>query len=78
MMLVENSWSRVIQEQRQALEEACKIDLSAKPTGKEGQVSMGDVSPLWEETATKAWQLFIGQSLLLVRQHLALVLVVFD
>lgn len=62
MMLVENTWSRVMQERRQALEEAYKIDLSAKPAGKEGQVSMVDVSPLWEETATKAWQLFMGQS----------------
>lgn len=69
MMLVENTWSRVMQERRQALEEAYKIDLSAMPAGKEGQVSMGDVSPLWEETATKAWQLFMGQSLLLVCQH---------
>ncbi|XP_051772048.1 WD repeat- and FYVE domain-containing protein 4 isoform X3 [Ctenopharyngodon idella] len=59
MMLVENTWTRVMQERRQSLEEAYKIDLSAKPAGKEGQISMGDVSPLWEETAMKAWQLFI-------------------
>uniref|UniRef100_A0A8C1USV3 WDFY family member 4 n=1 Tax=Cyprinus carpio TaxID=7962 RepID=A0A8C1USV3_CYPCA len=64
MLLVESTWNRVMRERRQALEEAYKIDLSAKPGSKEGQVSMGDVSPLWEETAMKAWQLFIGQSLL--------------
>lgn len=71
MLLVESTWNRVMGERRQALEEAYKIDLSAKPGSKEGQVSMGDVSPLWEETAMKAWQLFIGQSLL-VCQHLRL------
>ncbi|XP_042625050.1 WD repeat- and FYVE domain-containing protein 4-like isoform X1 [Cyprinus carpio] len=59
MLLVESTWNRVMRERRQALEEAYKIDLSAKPGSKEGQVSMGDVSPLWEETAMKAWQLFI-------------------
>uniref|UniRef100_A0AAY5EMX6 DUF4704 domain-containing protein n=1 Tax=Electrophorus electricus TaxID=8005 RepID=A0AAY5EMX6_ELEEL len=47
---------------RQGLEEAYKIDLSAKQAGKEGAVTMTDVSPLWEETAVKAWQVFIGQS----------------
>ncbi len=71
MLLVESTWNRVMQERRQALEEAYKIDLSAKPGSKDGQVSMGDVSPLWEETAMKSWQLFIGQSLL-VCQHLRL------
>uniref|UniRef100_A0A673JM56 WD repeat- and FYVE domain-containing protein 4-like n=1 Tax=Sinocyclocheilus rhinocerous TaxID=307959 RepID=A0A673JM56_9TELE len=71
MLLVESTWNRVMRERRQALEEAYKIDLSAKSGSKEGQVSMGDVSPLWEETAMKAWQLFIGQSLL-VCQHLRL------
>lgn len=59
MLLVESTWSKVMQERRQTLEEAYKIDLSAKTAGKEGQLSMSDVSPLWEETATKAWQLFI-------------------
>lgn len=59
MTLVESTWSRVMLERRQTLEEAYKIDLSAKSSGKEGQVSMADVSPLWEEQATKSWQLFI-------------------
>nr|XP_055025553.1 WD repeat- and FYVE domain-containing protein 4 isoform X2 [Misgurnus anguillicaudatus] len=59
MMLVESTWSKVMQERRQTLEEAYKIDLSAKTVGKDGLLSMGDVSPLWEETAMKAWQLFI-------------------
>ncbi|XP_056616257.1 WD repeat- and FYVE domain-containing protein 4 isoform X2 [Triplophysa dalaica] len=59
MLLVESTWSKIMQERRQTLEEAYKIDLSAKTAGKEGQLSMSDVSPLWEETAMKAWQLFI-------------------
>ncbi|XP_051506796.1 WD repeat- and FYVE domain-containing protein 4-like isoform X2 [Myxocyprinus asiaticus] len=69
MMLVESTWRKVMQERRQALEEAYKIDLSAKPTGKEGQVSMGDVSPLWEEMATKAWQLFIDSQKRVINGH---------
>lgn len=63
MTLVESTWCRVMLERRQTLEEAYKIDLSAKSSGKEGQVSMADMSPLWEEQATKSWQLFIGLSL---------------
>ncbi|XP_035387227.1 WD repeat- and FYVE domain-containing protein 4 isoform X2 [Electrophorus electricus] len=59
MSLVERTWSKVMFERRQGLEEAYKIDLSAKQAGKEGAVTMTDVSPLWEETAVKAWQVFI-------------------
>ncbi|XP_072534107.1 WD repeat- and FYVE domain-containing protein 4 isoform X2 [Salminus brasiliensis] len=59
MMLVESIWSKVMLERRQSLEEAYKIDLSAKQAGRELPVSMTDVSPLWEETAVKAWQVFI-------------------
>ncbi|XP_049337281.1 WD repeat- and FYVE domain-containing protein 4 isoform X1 [Astyanax mexicanus] len=59
MKLVENIWSKVMLERRQSLEEAYKIDLSAKQAGREVPVSMMDVSPLWEETAEKAWQVFI-------------------
>ncbi|KAI4877629.1 hypothetical protein NFI96_022988 [Prochilodus magdalenae] len=59
MRLVESTWSKVMLERRQSLEEAYKIDLSAKQAGREVPVSMTDVSPLWEETAVKAWQAFI-------------------
>lgn len=52
-----------MQERRLLLEEAYKIDLSAKKAGKEGLVSMSDVSPLWEETVMKNWQAFIGKYL---------------
>lgn len=63
MRLVESTWSKVMLERRQSLEETFKIDLSAKQGGREVPVSMTDVSPLWEETAVKSWQAFIGQSL---------------
>uniref|UniRef100_A0A8B9LHN3 WDFY family member 4 n=1 Tax=Astyanax mexicanus TaxID=7994 RepID=A0A8B9LHN3_ASTMX len=66
MKLVENIWSKVMLERRQSLEEAYKIDLSAKQAGREVPVSMTDVSPLWEETAEKAWQVFIGRSVSLL------------
>ncbi|XP_051946182.1 WD repeat- and FYVE domain-containing protein 4-like isoform X2 [Xyrauchen texanus] len=69
MMLVESTWRKVMQERRPVLEEAYKIDLSAKPTGKEGQVSMGDVSPLWEEMAAKDWQLFIDSQKKIINGH---------
>ncbi|XP_060781914.1 WD repeat- and FYVE domain-containing protein 4 isoform X2 [Neoarius graeffei] len=59
LKLVESTWDLVMQERRQSLEEAYKIDLSAKQAGKETMVSMSDVSPLWEEIAMKSWQHFI-------------------
>ncbi|MCI4376424.1 hypothetical protein PGIGA_G00188250 [Pangasianodon gigas] len=59
LKLVESTWDIVMQERRHALEEAYKIDLSAKQAGKETLVSMSDVSPLWEEIAMKSWQVFI-------------------
>ncbi|KAG5266359.1 hypothetical protein AALO_G00230130 [Alosa alosa] len=58
MCVVESVWSRVLQERRAVLEEAFKLDLSAKG-GRDQPIAMGDVSPLWEETAQKAWQTFI-------------------
>ncbi|XP_060728472.1 WD repeat- and FYVE domain-containing protein 4 isoform X2 [Tachysurus vachellii] len=59
LKLVESTWDMVMKERRQSLEEAYKIDLSAKQAGKETLVSMSDVSPLWEEIAMKSWQAFI-------------------
>lgn len=61
LRLVERTWDTVMQERRHLLEEYYKIDLSAKQAGKETLVLMTDVSPLWEEMATKSWQAFIGQ-----------------
>lgn len=66
LKVVESTWDIVMQERRHSLEEAYKIDLSAKQAGKETLVSMSDVSPLWEELAMKSWQVFIGQCFFLI------------
>ncbi|KAL2083089.1 hypothetical protein ACEWY4_020862 [Coilia grayii] len=58
MSAVERVWTRVLQERRASLEEAFKLDLSAIG-GRDQPVAMEDVSPLWEESAQKAWQTFI-------------------
>ncbi|KAJ8361381.1 hypothetical protein SKAU_G00179060 [Synaphobranchus kaupii] len=57
--LVESTWSRLMAERRRELEETYKMEVSAKPGAREGVVSLADVSPLWEETTLRAWQLFI-------------------
>ncbi|KAG7462495.1 hypothetical protein MATL_G00185510 [Megalops atlanticus] len=57
--LLESTWRRLMLERRHSLEEAYKMELSAKQGGREGPPGIGDISPLWEETALKAWQLFI-------------------
>ncbi|XP_030628686.1 WD repeat- and FYVE domain-containing protein 4 [Chanos chanos] len=59
MNLVESTWSKIVLERRHFLEEAHKIDLSAKQAGRLAPVSMTDVSPLWEEIANRVWQHFI-------------------
>ncbi|KAM6956344.1 WD repeat- and FYVE domain-containing protein 4 [Aplochiton taeniatus] len=58
MTLVEACWCKIMAERRHTLEDTYKIELSAKQTGHAGPVSMSDISPLWEETAHKAWQSF--------------------
>ncbi|CAJ1067579.1 WD repeat- and FYVE domain-containing protein 4 isoform X1 [Xyrichtys novacula] len=55
--LAEACWSKVMMERQHTLEETCKIEISASPSAQTGPVSMTDVSPLWEETAHKAWLL---------------------
>ncbi|XP_063047427.1 WD repeat- and FYVE domain-containing protein 4 isoform X2 [Engraulis encrasicolus] len=58
MSAVERVWGRVLQERRVSLEEAFKVDLSAKG-GRDEPVPMADVTPLFEEHAQKAWTAFI-------------------
>ncbi|XP_071336839.1 WD repeat- and FYVE domain-containing protein 4 isoform X2 [Trachinotus anak] len=53
--LAEACWSKVMMERQHTLEETYKIEISATHTT--GSVSMTDISPLWEETAHKTWQL---------------------
>ncbi|XP_061083702.1 WD repeat- and FYVE domain-containing protein 4 isoform X3 [Conger conger] len=57
--LVESTWSRLMAERRHDLEETYKMEVSAKTGARGAPVSLTDVSPLWEETALNAWQLFI-------------------
>ncbi|XP_041734876.1 WD repeat- and FYVE domain-containing protein 4 [Coregonus clupeaformis] len=58
MSLVECVWSKILTERRTILEDTYKIELSANQTQRMGPVSMSDISPLWEETALKVWQLY--------------------
>ncbi|KAG9341101.1 hypothetical protein JZ751_019855 [Albula glossodonta] len=57
--MVDSTWSKLIAERRHMLEDTYKMEVSAKPGSRDGPVSIADVSPLWEETVLKAWQLFI-------------------
>ena len=49
-------------ERQHFLEEAYKIEISANQAAGAEPVGIGDVSPLWEETMNKAWQIYTGQS----------------
>eukprot|EP00063_Salmo_salar_P079374 XP_014054209.1 PREDICTED: WD repeat- and FYVE domain-containing protein 4 isoform X3 [Salmo salar] len=60
MSLAESVWSKILTERRTILEDTYKIELSANQTQRMGPVSMSDISPLWEETALKVWQLYTG------------------
>ncbi|XP_060895664.1 WD repeat- and FYVE domain-containing protein 4 isoform X1 [Labrus mixtus] len=55
--LVEACWSKIMTERQHTLEESYKIEISAGHTVQTGPVSMTEISPLWEETAHKAWLL---------------------
>ncbi|EMP26573.1 WD repeat- and FYVE domain-containing protein 4 [Chelonia mydas] len=57
---VEVTWKQLISQRRQALEDTYKIDLSVKPGDREKEVKIAEITPLWEETMTKAWQHFIA------------------
>ncbi|XP_054655209.1 WD repeat- and FYVE domain-containing protein 4 isoform X2 [Dunckerocampus dactyliophorus] len=55
--LAKACWSKVMMERQQTLEEVYKIEISASHIAERAPVSMTDISPLWEETAHKAWLL---------------------
>nr|XP_057914861.1 WD repeat- and FYVE domain-containing protein 4 isoform X2 [Doryrhamphus excisus] len=55
--LAKACWSKVMMERRHTLEEVYKIEISVSHTSERAPVSMTDISPLWEETAHKAWLL---------------------
>ncbi|XP_064419150.1 WD repeat- and FYVE domain-containing protein 4 [Latimeria chalumnae] len=60
MSAVEAVWEQLIAQRRQALEDTYKLDLSVKQGNKQGGISVSEVTPLWEEAATKAWQQHIA------------------
>ncbi|XP_009676148.2 WD repeat- and FYVE domain-containing protein 4 isoform X3 [Struthio camelus] len=57
---VEIIWKQLISQRRQALEDAYKMDLSVKGGDKEWEMKITEITPLWEETMTKAWQHLIA------------------
>lgn len=57
---VEITWKQLISQRRQALEDTYKMDLSVKGNDKERDMKITDITPLWEEIMTKAWQHLIG------------------
>ncbi|XP_037659974.1 WD repeat- and FYVE domain-containing protein 4 [Choloepus didactylus] len=55
---VRTLWQQLVAQRRQALEDTLKIDLSVKPG--ESDVKIEEITPLWEETMLKAWQLYLA------------------
>uniref|UniRef100_A0A8C3Y3C9 WDFY family member 4 n=1 Tax=Catharus ustulatus TaxID=91951 RepID=A0A8C3Y3C9_CATUS len=53
---VEIIWKQLISQRRQALEDTYKMDLSVKGNDKERDMKITEITPLWEEIMTKAWQ----------------------
>ncbi|XP_078284484.1 LOW QUALITY PROTEIN: WD repeat- and FYVE domain-containing protein 4 [Rhinoraja longicauda] len=58
--LVDWVWNRLMAQRRPALEDYYKIDLSVKQGSCEKVVGISEVSPLWEESASKAWLQYIA------------------
>ncbi|KAM4599617.1 WD repeat- and FYVE domain-containing protein 4 [Fundulus diaphanus] len=56
--LAEACWSKVISERQHMLEESLKVEISASSATETKPVTMTEISPLWEEMAHKAWQLY--------------------
>uniref|UniRef100_A0A3Q2NX03 WDFY family member 4 n=1 Tax=Fundulus heteroclitus TaxID=8078 RepID=A0A3Q2NX03_FUNHE len=59
--LVEACWSKVLSERQHMLEESLKVEISASSATETKPVTMTEISPLWEEMAHKAWQLYTGK-----------------
>uniref|UniRef100_A0A8B9MDM2 WDFY family member 4 n=1 Tax=Accipiter nisus TaxID=211598 RepID=A0A8B9MDM2_9AVES len=57
---VEIIWKQLISQRQQALEDTYKMDLSVKGNDKEREMKITEISPLWEEIMTKAWQHLIA------------------
>ncbi|KAK2523488.1 Wdfy4 [Columba guinea] len=57
---VEIIWKQLVSQRRQALEDTYKMDLSVKGNDKERDMKITEITPLWEEIMTKAWQHLIA------------------
>ncbi|XP_069720218.1 WD repeat- and FYVE domain-containing protein 4 isoform X2 [Phaenicophaeus curvirostris] len=57
---IEIIWKQIILQRRQALEDTYKMDLSVKGNDKEREMKIMEITPLWEEIMTKAWQHLIA------------------
>ncbi|KAK1164501.1 hypothetical protein AOXY_G14832 [Acipenser oxyrinchus oxyrinchus] len=60
LKLVETTWSKLMSERRRTLEDSYKIDLLVKQGNSDSGMNISEITPLWEETASKAWQQFIA------------------
>ncbi|XP_055577181.1 WD repeat- and FYVE domain-containing protein 4 isoform X4 [Falco biarmicus] len=60
LRMVEIIWKQLIFQRRLALEDTYKMDLSVKGNEKERDMKIMEVTPLWEEIMTKAWQHLIA------------------
>ncbi|XP_015489137.1 WD repeat- and FYVE domain-containing protein 4 [Parus major] len=56
LRMIEIIWKQLISQRRQALEDTYKMDLSVKGSDKERDMKITEITPLWEEIMTKAWQ----------------------
>ncbi|OPJ84437.1 WD repeat- and FYVE domain-containing protein 4 isoform B [Patagioenas fasciata monilis] len=57
---VEIIWKQLVSQRRQALEDTYKMDLSVKGNDKERDMKITEITPLWEEIMTRAWQHLIA------------------
>ncbi|MGH0139782.1 UNVERIFIED_CONTAM: hypothetical protein FKN15_070093 [Acipenser sinensis] len=60
LKLVETTWSKLMSERRRTLEDTYKIDLFVKQGNSDSGMNISEITPLWEEIASKAWQQFIA------------------
>ncbi|KAM4668749.1 WD repeat- and FYVE domain-containing protein 4 [Amazona ochrocephala] len=67
---VEIIWKQLISQRRQALEDTYKMDLSVKGNDRERDMKLTEITPLWDEIMTKAWQHLIASEKKLL-QHKA-------
>ncbi|XP_032301308.1 WD repeat- and FYVE domain-containing protein 4 isoform X3 [Coturnix japonica] len=57
---IEVIWKQLISQRRQALEDIYDMDLSVKGSDRERDMKITEITPLWEEMMTKAWQNFLA------------------